>query len=101
AKANFYAAARHGMAAELYWPPHGRTDAETLLLDEIVPMAAEGLRKLDIEEDSTRFLDIVRARVRGRRSGADWQREALSARDGNFFQMMAAYCERQRAGAPV
>lgn len=101
AKANFYAAARHGMAAELYWPPHGRTVAETLLLDEIIPMAAAGLRKLGIEEDSTRFLDIVLARVRGRRSGADWQREALSARDGNFFQMMAAYCERQRAGAPV
>ena len=101
AKANFYAAAEHGMEADLYWPPQGRVVARSLLLEEIIPAAAEGLRKLGIEEDSARFLDIVRARVRGGRSGAAWQRESLAAHDGNFFQMMAAYCERQRGAAPV
>jgi gamma-glutamyl:cysteine ligase YbdK (ATP-grasp superfamily) len=101
AKANFYAAARNGMEAELFWPPQGRLAAESLVLDELLPAAAEGLRKLGIGEDRTRFLDIVEARVRTRRSGAAWQRDALAARDGNFFELMAAYCERQRSGAPV
>ncbi len=101
AKSNFYAAAQHGLDADLFWPPTGSVKADTLLLDEIIPMAAEGLRKLGIEEDRIRFLDIVAARAKGRRSGAAWQRESLAARDGNFFQMMAAYCERQRSAAPV
>lgn len=98
---NFYAAAQHGLEAKLFWPSAGKIAADALLLDDLIPKARERLTDLGIDDANGRFLDIVEARVRSLQTGARWQRQAFEARDRNIYKLMAAYCERQRSGAPV
>jgi gamma-glutamyl:cysteine ligase YbdK (ATP-grasp superfamily) len=97
---NFYAAARHGLDAELVWPGEGAIPADKLLLEKLIPQAREGLADLGVD-DASGWLDVMEARVRSRQTGAAWQRRALEARGGNVYELMAAYCERQRGGAPA
>lgn len=99
AKRNFYAAARFGLDARLVWPGAGEIAAHRLLHERLIPDARAGLRDLGVEEAD--FLDIIEARVQSRQTGAVWQRKALEARGGDLYGLMAAYCERQRSGAPV
>ena len=47
------------------------------------------------------FLDIIEARIHSGQTGAAWQRAAFEMREQNRFELMAAYCERQRSGAPA
>lgn len=96
---NFYAAARLGLGARLAWPGLETTDARELLLRHFIPAARRGLDDLGVAAGS--WLDIVEARVQGGQTGAVWQRQALERRQGDVFSLMAAYCERQRSGAPV
>jgi len=98
---NFYEAARHGLNAKLAWPRLGTIAAARLLLGELIPKAREGLADLGVEGGGGEFLDIVEARVRSGQTGACWQRKAFEASGGDIYKLMAAYCERQRSGAPV
>jgi hypothetical protein len=101
AKRNFYAAARDGLDALLCWPGVGPIAADRLILETLIPCARRGLDDLQIDQNDERWLDIVEARVRSRQTGASWQRAAYEARGRDNFELMAAYCERQRSGAPV
>ncbi|HXY57710.1 MAG TPA: hypothetical protein VEH76_03935 [Methylocystis sp.] len=98
---NFYAAARHGLGAELSWPGEGRVKADALLLNRLLPAAREGLAAFGLETTDDWRLDLIEARVRTKRTGAAWQREALAAAKGDVHRLMAAYCERQRCGEPA
>ncbi|HMK91117.1 MAG TPA: hypothetical protein VK446_15980 [Methylocystis sp.] len=101
AAANFYAAARHGLEAEFAWPGVGRAPAGRLLLERLIPAARAGLAAFGLAAQDGWRLDIIEARVRAQRTGAAWQRAALKAAKGDRHRLMAAYCERQRSGAPV
>jgi gamma-glutamyl:cysteine ligase YbdK (ATP-grasp superfamily) len=101
ARRNFYAAAQHGLEANLTWPGVGTIAADQLILDHLLELARRGLDQLKIDWRSGGWLDIVEARVRSKRTGANWQRGAYDARGRDVFELMAAYCERQRSGAPV
>jgi gamma-glutamyl:cysteine ligase YbdK (ATP-grasp superfamily) len=96
---NFYAAARHGLDATLLWPGLGAVGAQRLLLDHLLPQARAGLAGLGVEQGD--WLDVIEARLNARMTGSRWQREAFEARGRNVYELMAAYCERQRSGAPV
>jgi hypothetical protein len=98
---NFYAAARDGLASKLVWPGVGAVTADRLLLDHLIPAARAGLAEFGVDASGERCLDLVEARVRSGRTGAVWQRAAYEARGRNKYELMAAYCERQRSGAPV
>src|SRR5579885_3596426 len=98
---NFYEAARHGLNAKLAWPRLGTIAAARLLLGELIPKAREGLADLGVEGGGGEILAIVEARVRSGQTGACWQRKAFEASGGDIYKLMAAYCERQRSGAPV
>ncbi|HXQ46659.1 MAG TPA: hypothetical protein VN806_08590 [Caulobacteraceae bacterium] len=101
ARDNLYAAARYGLDAELAWPGAGRIGARTLLLDELLTEAHEGLASFGIDAgERERFLGVIEARVRSGQTGAAWQRAALG-KFGDLRTMMAAYCEGQRSGVPV
>ena len=101
AEANFYAAARDGLGALLIWPGEGKIKADRLLIERLLPAARRALKQFGIEGDGERRLDFIEARARSGRTGAAWQREAFAAYGGNVHRIMAAYCERQRAGAPA
>jgi hypothetical protein len=100
AQRNFYSAARDGLDAKLYWPGIGEIAAGRLLQSRLIPAAREGLADLGVS-DSRGYMDVISARVGSGQTGARWQRAALAARGGDFHDLMAAYCERQRSGAPV
>ncbi|MDP3333610.1 MAG: glutamate--cysteine ligase [Methylococcaceae bacterium] len=102
ARDNFYLAARHGLDAQLQWLDGKQYNVRDLLLDELLPMAAEGLKMLGIaQEDSHRYLGILRSRARAGQNGAAWQRAYVDAHGRDFFRLTAAYLEHQYSGMPV
>jgi gamma-glutamyl:cysteine ligase YbdK (ATP-grasp superfamily) len=72
---NFYAAARHGIGAQLFWPGIGADVPVTeLLVKHLLPMAREGLRAWDVDElDIERYIGIIEQRCLLARNGASWQ----------------------------
>ncbi len=78
-RANFYAAARDGLRAEVVWLNGRRLPLRQLLLEELLPLARRGLRALDIDAaDAAEYLDLIAARVESGGTGADWQRRFLA-----------------------
>ena len=101
-RANFYAAARDGLRAEVAWPNDRRRPLRQLLLEELLPLAQRGLLALGIDAaDATDYLDIVAARVESGRTGSDWQRRFLARHGPDPSELTLAYLDRQRSGRPV
>lgn len=101
-RANFYAAARDGLQAEVTWLHGWRGPLRQLLLEELAPLARRGLELLDIDPaDATAYLEPIIARVATGRTGADWQRRFIARHGPDVNALMAAYLERQRGGRPV
>jgi hypothetical protein len=99
---NFYRAARHGLAAELTWFGGRSIDARTVVLEEIVPMAADGLARLGFDApERARYLDIVTQRARTGQNGAHWQRSHAARHGRDLLKLVADYLERQRSALPV
>jgi gamma-glutamyl:cysteine ligase YbdK (ATP-grasp superfamily) len=102
ARENFYQAARHGMDARIVWLDGRDVDVRTLLLDEILHMAREGLLLLGADEDDIeRYLAIAQTRVRSGQNGAAWQRAHVDRYGRDFFRLTADYLEHQRSAMPV
>jgi gamma-glutamyl:cysteine ligase YbdK (ATP-grasp superfamily) len=103
AKESFYAGARDGLDAALHWPgADGTVDARTLLLEELIPLAARGLAWLGIPDDEAEaHLGIVRDRVRSGVTGARWQRAWVDRHGRDLAGLVDAYLERQATNVPV
>ncbi|MBB2911460.1 hypothetical protein FHS43_002733 [Streptosporangium becharense] len=102
---NFYRAAVHGLDAPLSWPGlREEVPAEQLALD-LLPVAEAGLGRVGVDADEARWaLDVIRERVRRRRTGAIWQREALAGMGGDAAaraRMVMRYRELALSGEPV
>ncbi|MEE9157559.1 MAG: glutamate--cysteine ligase [Gammaproteobacteria bacterium] len=102
ARSNFYTAARDGLRAEIQWLGHGHILIQTLLIEHLLPLARQGLEKLEIDRtDIDTFMGIIEERVRTTQNGAEWQRRWV-ARNGNDMNAMnRAYLEQQKSGAPA
>ena len=102
ARDNFYRAARDGLAARIRWLDGAEVDVRTLLLDELLHMAREGLVQLGADrEDGERYLDVVATRVRTGQNGAAWQKAHAAAHGRDLFRLTADYLEHQRSAMPV
>src|SRR6201997_2488435 len=109
AQENFYEAARHGMAARLYWPGMGAVTPDELVLRRLLPMAHDGLRRWGVDgEVRDRFLGVIEGRARTGRNGAVWQVSMVRAlQDGGMTrpaalaEMLRRYCEHMHANEPV
>jgi hypothetical protein len=102
ARDNFYATARHGLDAQVTWLDERKGPVRTLLLEELLPVARQGLEALEIDRDDIdKYLGIIEGRARTAMTGAAWQR-AWVARHGREMEALteAYYC-RQKAGNPV
>jgi CBS domain-containing protein len=79
AKNNFFAAARHGLGAQFRWVGGETFTASGLILERLLPLARAGLRRSQIdEEDISRYLDIIEARVRSQQTGSTWALRSLA-----------------------
>lgn len=101
-RGNFYAAARHGLQAELAWLDGRRLPARDLVLEIALPLARRGLQAFGLPDaEIEHYLGVVEARVRSGQTGAVWQLQRLSQVGGDVHRMMNDYLENQRSGAPV
>ncbi len=102
ARENFYCAARDGLDAKMVWLDGREVDVRTLLADELLHMAREGLVLMGIDaDDIERYIGIAEARTANGQNGAAWQRAHGQACGGDFFRLTADYLEQQRSNAPV
>lgn len=73
AKANFFNAARHGMATQFYWN-NEFVPSHKLILDEFLPMAYRGLYSIGISPpDVEHYLTMIENRVKAY-TGSQWMR---------------------------
>ena len=105
---NFIAAARLGLRAQFGWPGHQQIPADELILQELLPVAREGLANRGVDAaDADRFLGVLEERVRTKRTGAQWQLDSFSAlrdrgsRAERLAAITAATIEKQAEGRPV
>jgi hypothetical protein len=109
AQANFLEAARNGMDARLHWPGLGEVTPQELILDTLLPIAHEGLRRWGVDaEVRDRFLGVIEGRARTGRNGACWQVSTVRAlqdggmtRPGALAEMLRRYCEHMHTNEPV
>ena len=101
AHANFYAAARDGLRAQVTWCGE-QGDMATLCLKRLLPLAGRGLQRLGLAPaEVDHWLAILKQRVADRATGADWQRGWVARHGRDFPGLVAAYAERQQTGCPV
>src|SRR6266545_1896833 len=107
-KNNFFAAARYGLKAQLAWVGGRDWPASTLIIDHLLPMAREGLKRAGVDaEDRSRYLDVIEERVGRDQTGALWSLRSLAAmgergtRETRLRALTEAMLVGSRSGAPV
>ena len=107
-KNNFFAAARYGLKAQLAWVGGRDWPASTLIIDHLLPMAREGLKRAGVdEEDRSRYLDVIQERVERDQTGALWSLRSLAAmgergtRETRLHALTEDMLDKQQSGAPV
>ena len=102
ARANFYAAARHGLQAEMIGLDGRRQPVRDWLLETGLPLARRGLGDFGLPAaEIEHYLGVVEARVRSGQTGSPWQLQRLEQVGGKLHRMMDDYLDNQRSGAPV
>jgi hypothetical protein len=110
ARENFFNAARHGMAARLYWPGMGTVATDELVLRQLLPLADEGLRRWEVSTAvRDRYLGVIEGRAKAGINGAAWQVQtvtALQEQDGlsrprALAEMLRRYADRMHSNEPL
>ncbi len=111
AETNFYAAARDGLDAQIYWPGHGaRVPVTELLTRHLLPLARAGLAHWGVSDrDAEHYLDIIAGRALTGRNGASWQiaahrrlreQQGLAAPQA-ASELVRRYAKHAATGEPV
>lgn len=108
AKANFLKAARDGLDNKFNWVDEKKYSAQELILDELLPIAREGLKKSEIDyNDNHKYLDIIEGRVRTGKTGSQWIINSYNSirktgtRDQALVATTAAIYNRQQGDEPI
>ena len=108
AKANFLAAARHGLKAGFRWLDGRVVGVRELILEEMLPLARAGLSAAGVaSSDIETYLGVIRDRVEARVTGARWMLNSIqsmkqqSTRTEWLTALTAAMVARQKVGDPV
>ncbi|MBS1788315.1 MAG: CBS domain-containing protein [Acidobacteria bacterium] len=79
-KDNFFAAARHGLKAQLSWLNGREFSAAALIREQLLPLAREGLKQAGVDSpDIDRYLDVIAERIQRDQNGALWSLRSLTA----------------------
>jgi CBS domain-containing protein/gamma-glutamyl:cysteine ligase YbdK (ATP-grasp superfamily) len=107
AKANFFAAARHGLNAQFNWVDGKTHAASTLILDHLLPLAYEGLKQANVNGDEAEtYLGVIEERVRSGQTGSQWMMKSLNALNDKPCEVRNRLVARemlmrQKTGVPV
>ncbi len=108
ARGNFVNAARQGLGARFHWLDRRRIDAQQLLLEELLPIARQGLESVQVDSaDIDRYLGTIEERIRQRRTGARWMLDGFSRVDpktsieARTQQLTRRMIDLQASGDPV
>lgn len=107
ARGNLLSAARHGLHAGFTWVDGRSVNARDVILEELLPLAREGLESLDLSPaDIARFLGVAEERIRSGQTGARWFDRSAAALDSmstpaeKMTVLTASLVERQKSAAP-
>ena len=108
AKLNFFRAARHGLDAQFQWINGQSHSASSLILDELLPLAHQGLSSSQIaSEDIDKYLGIIEERALSRQTGARWIMNSLAAngasaaKDASRRRLTSEILANQKQGSPI
>ena len=105
---NFYAGARDGMDARVYWPGVGEASAAELVLRRLLPRAREGLAGWGVDSgDADRLMEVIERRCVDQVNGASWQAATFHRlydrldRQDALREMTVRYREHMHSNEPV
>jgi hypothetical protein len=109
ARDNFYAACKYGLSATQVWPRHGEISVVDLVLETLLPAAADGLRGYGVDADiRDRLLGIIERRCVTGVNGAVWQTRTVAtleerglSRPEALREMLRRYMEHTSTNEPV
>lgn len=108
AKANFFAAARHGLTAQFNWIDGKSSPASSLILDRLLLLSRQGLESAGVDaSDIDMYLGVIDERVQSGRTGAQWMLKSLAATEGpglkdtRYRVLTSTILQRQKEGKPV
>ncbi len=108
AKTNFLKAARDGLDNKFIWFNDTKHSAQDLIINEMLPIAKEGLKKHDIEKkDIDNYLGVIEERVKSGRTGSQWMLESYNTirrtgtKDQALVATTAAIYNRQQKMEPI
>jgi gamma-glutamyl:cysteine ligase YbdK (ATP-grasp superfamily) len=110
AEENFYAGARHGMDAQVYWPGVGTVPVVELVLRRLLPLAHEGLIRWGVDPaERDRLLGVIEQRCLSGVNGAGWQARTFHRfydhshldRPEALRAMLRSYTDLMHANEPV
>ena len=107
-KANFLDAARDGIRAQMNWIDGRQMTAQELILEELLPLARDGLKLAGIDQsDIDRYLNVIQDRVSLRRTGARWMLESMQnmqqrgTLDQRLRCLVNSMVDQQSKGEPI
>lgn len=108
AKMNFYSSARLGLNSQLLWLNSKAVAAEQLILQQLLPIAREGLQTAAIEpSEIDLYLGTIEERIRSGQTGSQWILNSYSSMKNKgssgerLNALTAAMISRQKTGEPV
>src|SRR6476659_8657157 len=80
AKANFFAAARYDLHAQLTWLDNKTLSAAKLIEEQLLPLARAGLKDAGVDAaDVDKYLGVISERVSTRQTGSRWILKSLAS----------------------
>ncbi len=108
ARDNFIKSAKFGIDSRFTWFNDRKVSATDLILEEILPMAREGLQHRKVKEaDIERYLGIIEERAKHNMNGARWQLRAYTklakevARDEALCVLTSSIVKNQQKNEPA
>jgi CBS domain-containing protein/gamma-glutamyl:cysteine ligase YbdK (ATP-grasp superfamily) len=83
---NFLNSTRVGLEAKFHWADHKSVTASELILDELLPIARDGLIQEGIDlNDIDRYLGVIEERTKSMQTGAKWAIKSITEMDENIL----------------
>ena len=108
AKDNFTSACRDGLNTSFTWLNNKKVSAQDLIGTELVPMAREGLKRNNVnQEDIDKYMDVIEARNETRQTGTQWiinsqlHLQKNTNREEILIALTANMVQNQKSGKPI